>query len=333
MQMQLDKNDSFDRTLALSTDGDTIILAPGGSYDTYGAWVSESGNINVPSGVSIVATDATIELKAPTGISRVDHDLPILRCGSEVKIQGGTWRCNYNKNPGWYCQGIRFHGRYEIRDATIVGMSGSRASKTASGAVESFAISSEGATGGSVVSGVTVDQCKMDGPDDYVSGIYIGCTVPNLVESCVTDCTVNLGQWGQFAYASSESTRFVNCAGTAARFFYVDTGPSVNTKIINCRGAASYAAISLVNVPNVVVRREVVINGGTFTAPRFVEWWDQTPLPNMIGAVIAARAAFAGEWGATVDAVGGLVVLVELQLTQKVKVLVSARSQHPVIIE
>lgn len=281
---------SFDQILARCSPGDTISLAPGGVYETQGPWASPSGDINVPDNVTILAGTARIVLKPPAGITRPDRDLPILRCGTGVNIVGGIWDCNYAGCPGWFTQGIRFHGKFRISSATIVGMSGSRASGTPSGAVESFAISSQGDTGGSVVTECVVKDCKVDSSDDYVSGIYLGATVETSVTSLVQDCVVNLGLHGQFCYSNNQPTDFVRCTGEAARWWYNDTGPTRLANIVRCSGTGHYAAISCVATPG-GEHRTVLVSESSFCGTRMVEWWNQATEP-MTGGVICRECEF-----------------------------------------
>jgi hypothetical protein len=237
--------------------------------------VNETG-INCPNGVTIRAGTARIKLMPPpAGTYRPDWDLPILRCGFGCAIEGGIWDCNHAGCEGWFTQGIRFHGKFEIRHATIIGMRGAKESGTPAGAVESFAISSEGDTGGSFVGDCVVTDCKCDSPFDYVSGIFIGATVETDQESTVQGCRVDLGVHGQFAYSSNQPTLFEDCEGEAARFWYNDTGPTRGCRIINCHGTGHYAVISCVATPGGELR-EVKVNRGKFFGERAVEWWDQS---------------------------------------------------------
>jgi hypothetical protein len=310
--------------------GDVVVLEPG-EYETHGPWASSNGNINVASGVTIKAGSATILLVAPSGITRIDHDLPILRCGADVVIEGGTWDCNHMGNPGWFCQGIRFHGRFRLICATVIGMSGSRASGTPSGAVESFAVSSEGDTGGSMVERVTVKSCKSNDPDDYVSGIFLGTTgdVEGAEESIVRDCRVNLGAYGQFAYSSNGPTRFEGCTGTASRFWYNDTGDTFGARIISCSGVGNYAAISCVSTPGGTVR-QVHVQGGQFRFPRGVEWWDQSNEEAINGEVVALDVDFRCAHPASTAARTGSVTFARCMFPHGAQSSVAAGSILPV---
>lgn len=287
----------FDRALNLAQSGDTIILASGGNYTTKGAWYFATRNyISVPAGVKIIATGATIKLSGATtttgGVPRPDKDLPILWMGDGAEIVGGTWDADYASQGGWFAQGIRCFGKFTIKDCVIKGLSGSRASGTPSGQVESFAISSQENTGGSVVAGVTVKDCKVASASDYVSGIFIGSTIASTTQSIVANCSVDLGTYGQFAYSSNGPTLFSKCTGSAARFWYNDTGNSIGARIYACTGTAYYAALS--SVATVAgINREIWADGCTFTTPKLVEWWDQSGT-GMTGTVTVTNTTLSG---------------------------------------
>lgn len=302
---------SLDAALGTAEAGDEVVLMPGGVYRTRGPWAFEPpAYLSVPAGVTIRAGGATVRLVDPETrtvgaggglVDRPDHDLPILWCGAGVRIFGGTWDANQVAQRGWYGQGIRFFGRFEIRDARIIGMSGSRRSGTPSGAVESFGISSQGETSGSVVERVAVERCRVVEPnEDYVSGIYVGSTEAppaGAVPSRVRECEVDFGGRGQFAYSSDEATIFENCVGYASRFWYSDTSNSRGTRLMGCRGRGIYAAVSAVGsnpgqggATN--DHREIVMIGGEYDFPRAVEWWDQTRNKTLTGGVLAVDVTF-----------------------------------------
>ena len=201
----------FDEMCAIARGGDTIELEPGGEYPTAGAWAFPAPHyITLQSGVTLIASGARIVLRDPAistgGVIRPDKDLFILRAGADATVVGGLWDANYQGNPGWHCSGMRFYGRFTAKDLTIVGLCGSRQSQTPAGAVEVFAVSAEGNTGGSVVAGVSVKNCEISSPDSYVSGIFLGGTVKSDVRSTIRDCAVNLGKLGQFAYSANQPT-------------------------------------------------------------------------------------------------------------------------------
>jgi len=201
---------------------------------------------------------------------------------------------------------MRFHGQFRVCGAIICGMSGSRASGTPSGAVESFAISSEGDTGGSVVEEVTVRDCKSEHPDDYVSGIFMGATgdVATALESIVRNCVVRLGPHGQFAYSSNGPTLFRACAGEASRFWYNDTGHSYGVRLIGCTGRGNYAAVSCIATPGGEVRQVQVVDC-RFDFPRGIEWWDQAGSAGMSGGVVSAGSQFKCQYPAAISAKSG----------------------------
>ena len=200
----------FDAVCAVARDGDTIELEDGGEYPTAGAWTFPAPHYTLQPGVTLRAGNARIVLRDPVtqvnGVIRPDKDLFILRAGAGVTIIGGIWDANCKGNPGWFCSGMRFHGRFTVERSAIKGLRGSRQSGTPSGAVEVFAISAEGNTGGSLVRGVAVGDCEVVDPDSYVSGIFLGGTIPTPTPSTIKHCSVDLGERGQFAYSANYQT-------------------------------------------------------------------------------------------------------------------------------
>lgn len=322
----------FDDACRVARTGDVIELQPGGVYETAGCWAFPDF-VSLGSGVKLVATGATVRLTGPQrtahGVERPDHDLAVLWCGPGVEIVGGTFDGDWKMQGGWFPSGIRFFGRFSISGARITGLSGSRQSVTPSGSVEAFAISSEGDTGGSVVEAVTVDGCR-DDADSYVSGIYVGATVQTDDESVVTNCTVDLGEHGQFAYSSNQPTRFIGCTGMAARFFYNDTGPTRGTKIVNCSGSGSYAAFSLVAKPG-ATHRDVFVRGGRFDFPRAVEWWDQSG-GQMTGGVVCQDVDFRCDFRAAVSAPRGVLAFAGCRFPESATLAVQGTSPQPLTV-
>lgn len=328
-------HDSFDDALRAAKSGDVITLEPGREYTTRGAWAfHETGFISVPSGVTIIATGATITLKYPVtstnGNERPDRDLQLLWCGEEVVIEGGTWDAGGDAHPGWHCGGLRFHGRFEIRNAKIIGLSGSRNSGTPSGEVESFAISSKGQTAGSIVERVRVNLCKTWHPDDYVSGIFVGSTgkQKSSAPSLVVGCEVDLGEYGQFAYACNHDTRFKQCIGKASRGFYNDTGDTV-AQLDGCDIVGSYAGLSIVGSKTITTERTVVAYECRVTAPRLVEWFEQDAM--MSGSVILSGGWFSGQYATAIKGSHGGIILDQVRLPADAKHHLEPHSTPPVV--
>lgn len=252
--------------------GSEIVVEPGSVAVTRGTWAfPEHGYLTVASDVTLRMTGAELRLSADAVRTtnsqlRPERDLNVLWLGAGALVVGGRFDGRFADHPGWNVSGLRFYGRYHIEGAEIIGLSGNRSVK------ESFAISSEGATGGSVVRNVRVHSCN-ESADAYVSGIYVGGTTDNGSDSLVENCSVNLGWHGQFAYSSTYATRFRNCYGKAARYWYTDTGPG-RAVIENGSGELSYAIVSSVCTDN--QRREIRVIGGEYQCPlgRAIEWHD-----------------------------------------------------------
>lgn len=295
------KTGDLDRILKAMSEGDTVEL-DSGIYTTRGAWAfRERDHISLPNGCSIIARPDTIirlenaEIVDSSGKPREDRDLPILRAGAGTTIKGGVWDCNFEGHPGMYTQGIRFHGVFDIRDARIIGMSGTRAATNTVRPVESFAISSVGKTGGSSVAEVEVDACKTNDKNDYVSGIFVGSTEPSYVWSNVHDCRVNLGSVGQFGIACNGATKFERCTVRAMNGFYNDTGSTV-AELRDCELRGAYAAVGMVGVDK--TNRLVRLVNCNLIGERGVEWYEKSG--SMDGTIIAISCKIDAEWVAAI---------------------------------
>lgn len=325
----------FDDACRSAQAGDTILLEEGGVYETAGCWAAD-GFQSLRPGVTLEASGATVRLVSPErathGVERPDRDLILLTCGPGARIIGGTFDGNWQQQEEWFVSGIRFHGRFEVRGATIKGLAGSRSSGTPSGAVEVFAISAEGKTGGSIVQDVTVRDCRVDSPSDYVSGIYVGATEASDAWSKVERCNVQLGEHGQFAYASNGKVVFHGCTGNAARYWYNDTGDTDDCRIQSGLGTCSYAVVSAV-AKDAQGNRRIAIRGGEFTAPRLCEWWDQSPGFHLRGHVICSSVRWRGDFSfAVAAAANGALAAIDCDLGEH-RVIRSNTDIEPILLE
>lgn len=298
------------------TPGDQIEIETGAIAETLGAWAFEDlGHVSLAPKVTLVIQEGATLRLSPNAKRAPDKNPPatpfmhILYMGGGSAITGnGTLDCNGAAHPGITCSGPRALGRVTVHDVCIIGCSGKK-----SGA-EAFAFSAEGDTGGTIICGVSVVKCFCDGPDDYMSGIYVGGTVDNGVESFVTNCTVDLGTHGWFAYSSTFSTTFRECSGTAQRFWYTDTGAGMAT-IVDCEGSASYSAIGSVAIESGESRRVVVVSGSSFKAigdgARGVEWWNKGENAVNQGGVTFVFCTLEGfRWRAAVAATTGAITFI-----------------------
>jgi hypothetical protein len=312
--------------------GDQIVVLPGATALTRGSWAfPEFGWIGLADRVSLNLTGSILRLSPGAvlqtdGVERPSKDINLLWIGDGSSIKGGVLDANYHEFPGWSCGGVRAFGRCTLEKLTIMGLSGSR------GLQESFAFSAQGATGGTIISEVAVEKCKVDDADSYVSGIYVGATEDNGEESTVKNCNVYLGPRGQFAYSSTFDTLFINCYGDAMRFWYTDTGPGI-ARIESCKGVVSYSVIGSVATPydlDVVlakvsrVNRQIIVANSSFSAldlataekmfgpslnigARWVEWWNKSA--EGIGAVVIVNSTLTGfRWRSAVAAETGAVI-------------------------
>lgn len=288
------ESDDLDRALAAARSPGDVIELRAGVYPTRGNW-AHAGHVSLASGVRLVGAgvdDTIIQLSADAersaaGIRRPDRDLNVLWGGDDVAISDLTidghedlWRSE-NSIEEWYVSGLRFRGRYELRRVAIRRLRGSwTPAGTLSDAVEVFAVSSVGDTGGSVVEDVLVDTIPSD---SYVSGIYVGSTIATLRRSYVNRCSVRLGSQNQFAFSGNRSVLFRDCSGVGGAFgFYNDTGPTSDIVMDQCDLAGLWAAVSLIAKDSGGVRNGVRIAHSRLHGERGIEVWDKT------GAGVAA---------------------------------------------
>lgn len=316
MNITLQPSDAerLDAVLLSLRPSDALTLAPGGTFLTRGVWAFESRGLrSLPERCSVWAHGATVRfhpdaVRKTNGAVRRNRDLALFWCDPGCTIVGGTWDCS-SPWADWYPSGLRFFGRFTLRQPTVaeapgiggravrvLGGSGSRSVGT-----ESFLVSSEGATGGSVLDGI-VASAKCADEDAYVTGIYPGATIRSTERTTVTGCDVTLGKFGQAAFsASGAPVDFRACTGIAPRWFYVDTGDTVDSSIENCTGTGSYAFASIVGTGP--CRRELRISQCLMSGERAVEWYDTTPSADqMTGGVLVEDSEFEGHYLAAVAA-------------------------------
>lgn len=297
------------------TRGDRIEIESGAIAETLGVWdFPEYGYISLADGVTLVIQSGAVLRLSPNAIRTPKQNPPptpfmhILFMGAESSIEGeGTLDCNGASHPGVTCSGPRAFGRVTVSKVQIIGLSGKK-----SGA-EAFAFSAEGETGGSRIYDVSVEKCLCDGPEDYVSGIYMGGTVDNGRESIVERCKVDLGPHGWFAYSSTFATKFSWCTGTAQRFWYTDSGPGIAT-LVDCNGKASYSAIGSVAVSPGRNRRNIMVYGcgfeGIGDSARGVEWWNKPGASNDGGVTFDTCELVGFRWRTAVAADTGSIVFI-----------------------
>lgn len=322
----------LDRVLKMvRSPGDVIILGDNVTAATQGTWAFEAyGWISLADGVSLRGGhNSVIRFSSPVletrGQVRPAKDLNILWAGDGCSVSGLTFDCTAPE--GWNGGGLRFHGRFNVTDCVIKGLSGTI------GQQESFAISSTGDTSGTVVERVVVHECFTASPTSYVSGIYIGATSGDGGNQ-VFDCDVDLGPNGWFAYSSTRPTMFKDCTGSASRFWYTDTGDG-EAELQSCSGEVAYAAVSSVAVEGEPLRR-VLVRECHFTANgetvRAVEWWDKTGAKGQ-GHVVFDACEFGGfSHAAAIVADQGAVVFVHCSFLPGARNALSPGSFQPIFV-
>lgn len=273
----------LDSAFAAARTGDTIELGPG-THRTLGNYAAgpHRGWCQLTAGVRLVGagSDKTIirldpEARAATLAHRPDHDTNVLWGNVDIHISGITFDANYRELPDCHVGGLRFHGRYELEDLRITGLSGAwNDPRTRTREIEVFAVSSIGDTGGSRIERVTVNDVA---PSAYVSGIFLGSTKEVSGPSRVADCSVDLGNGNQFGFSANRNVAFWNCRSIGGRYgFYNDTGPTCDITLDQSELHGTHAAVSLIakapdgrRLPVRVLR--CALHGG-----RGVEVWDRT---------------------------------------------------------
>lgn len=322
----------FDRAALSAEDGDTIYINAGVVAETKGNWwfpnfLTLKAGVNLEgdpgAGLKFSAAPATTALSAP----RVAKDLNILWAGGRNKITGIKFDC-MPPLGGWNGGGLRFDNRYIVSGCEIVGLRGNWQDQ-----VEVFAISSQGDTCGS-----TVDQVKVHSvePNSYVSGIYIGGTVPpsdpNKV-SRVTNCSVDLGMGNQFGFSCTYKTKFIRCETKGGAYgLYTDTGHMI-AELFECDLRSSYAAISSTQAAAGTVIRQVYANKCKLISARGVEWFDKTPgKDRMVGGVCVTDSEIDAEYTVAVDGRTGAVVMADVELARPYKDAITQGSIYPVVM-
>lgn len=305
----------LDKVLKMArSPGDRIVLSPGLVTYTRGSWAfPEFGWIGLASGVDLLGSGSQVVLspeaiKETNGKVRPSKDINVLWAGVDTEVTNVRFDCNGASHPGWNCGGLRFHGKFAVRGCDITGLSGTLDQQ------EVFAISAQGETGGSNVASVRVFDCLVDRPASYISGIYIGASEPG-EDNLVSDCDVNLGANGWFAYSSTNRTLFHRCAGRAQRWWHTDTGNGA-ADIRECSGETTYAVISSVCTGGNPDRRIRVydskFNGGD---GRFVEWWDKDGSQD--GFVLFQNCGLSARYDVASDAKRGALVFTGCKLEHR----------------
>lgn len=296
MKILVENPTDFDRACAAAGSGDTIQLLANVTYLTRGSWAfpASAGWCHLASGVTLAGAPGAKLAFATDAIcnGRPANDINLLWGVGNNTINGPLVFDATPPRPGLNTNGLRFFGRYSISGIDIRGLRGSWSGPTC----EVFALSSTGATAGSVVRNVTVSEVAAN---SYVSGIYIGGITGTPDEdqlSVVTDSSVNLGADNQFAFSCSGRTNFARCSATGGKYgLYTDTGPMV-ALMTACDLVGSYAGISSVQAVSAAKPelRMVSFTGGTIRAPRVVEWWDKQAQPAMSGCVVLTDSQISG---------------------------------------
>jgi len=324
------KPGDLDRAMMMMRSPGDVILAQNGQFTTVGNWGFPDFR-SLAKGVSLNATGSRISFSAAYqgsagGVPRPAKDLNILWGAGDNTVIGGSWDCT--PPAGWFGGGLRFSGKFSLSGATVSGLKGDWAfSGPGFTGVEVFAVSGEGATGGSAV-----ENCKVLGvsPNAYVSGIYLGATEDNGIPSMVMNCDVDIRFDNQHAYAATYLTRFVDCKGRGGKYgFYTDTGACI-ARLQRCELQGSWAAISMVGVG--LVRRSVVAEECKLVGGRGVEWWDKTPgSASMDGGVMVSSCDIDAEYLAAVAAAKGSISFGENTYRQPVKTAVGSPGFKPFI--
>lgn len=300
MTITVETTDNLDAVLELALPGTVIVLKPGTHY-TRGNWVHRGwgyglDGLTIKSIGKATAYRARIALRDPlmewAGVPRKDKDVSPLWLGAGCRLEHLHIDGAAEENPGLNVTGLRFAGRFEVIGCDITGLRGDYQTK-----VESFVISSQGDTGGSIVSEVKAFGMV---PNSYVSGIFLGGTVPTTRRSSIDKCKVDLGGGNWFAYSANYVTDIWDCHGEGAEaFFHNDTGPTVDCSIQMCHGETSQAGVRLIGVDRTI--RELFVRDSSFKAPRGLVLW-QHGEERMTGTVAMTGCSFDGEYAATIIA-------------------------------
>jgi hypothetical protein len=334
MIISLAPTDDFDAALQFSKPGDVLELDSAARYTTRGNWAHpswgygyNSRTIRCRQGAVSLAERPTLALSdafmAPGGVYRPALDVNILWLGAGCTIADINFDCSLPASPSFRTGGLRFAGTYDLRRCGITGLRGSWAAK-----IEVFAVSSQGDTSGSIVEQVRVYSVT---PNSYVSGIFLGGTVPATSHARVLNCDVNLGGDNMFCYSANYDTRFSRCAGTGAQaWFHNDTGPTRNAVIEDCAGSASAAAFRLISVDGAI--RELTAIRCNISSPKGVVLW-QASGGVMEGSVVVRDSNMPGEYVVTAVAPRASTTFINCNFSPGAKVYYLTSGPKPAIFQ
>lgn len=279
--------EEFDEIFQNIRDGTRFILKPG-TYRTRGCW-------NFPQhGYSLLGANSEIlgEYGPDATILKLD-DNPVVDVGgspakyietlmagkgtasSACAIRSLTVDCA--TTTGLPVSGIHtFSGKTIIADVDVINVSGKWGGPEGFGILTNNSSIPDGEDGGHVVFRCRV---QVNGPDNYVTGIYVGSVArgqflrPSSVSDCFVTATDEEESRAHAAYSGNEYVRFTNCDMVGLnRFFFADTGNVGDIEITGCKGDYGYCCIDLpapVSDANpIAYRRRIRVSDSTFTNKR-----------------------------------------------------------------
>lgn len=251
-----------------------IILEPGHTYTTRGAWAFSTYNyIGIAAGVELVAEGCDIVLKDPV----IDPLRPWLEFpwlgGSGATIHDGVWRLEQpDKKQPMALSGFHSVGHCQILGATLYGITGSKGALFPEKEVFSVRQTDTGEAGLTIIEDFAVNSVENSDTDDcYNSGVF------PCMNAAVRGCKVNLPR-GQFGLSCVKPTEFSDNTITAARGFYTDYEADCRATLYVNTFNTTYAGVSFASKQQDPFprRREVIAINNTFNCGdgRFVEFFD-----------------------------------------------------------
>lgn len=292
MKITLYPSDDFDKALSLNREPGTEFVLTKGSYKTKGNWYYKD-YLTLAAGCKLYGEGSTLTLspdavRNPGGVVRPDRDLNVIWTNQNAHVENlvidGNEQLFNNADPSksWYVTcGIRGVGKNTFKGLTVQNVRGTlNGVNTLTPQIESFAISTYGPTGGSVIESCKVQQCP---ENSYVSSFTIGHTGTQLSQSVVTDCKIHVGNGNWYGYGVNQNVLISKSSITngCQNAVYNDTDNTEDVIIDECNFNNIDKLVSLIIVSNkpefrrnIKVKNTKIAYAGGLTK-HLVELWDK----------------------------------------------------------
>lgn len=291
MQVKLSPSDNFDLALSLNREpGTEFVLQKGGQYFTLGNWYYKNYKHLAPK-CKLYGEGARLSLspdavRSVSAIPRPDRDLNVLWTDEESLVSNltidGNEKAFQNVDPvkKWYITtGIRGFGKQYYSNVIVENIRGDfNPVGTLSSQIESFAFSTVGGEGGSVIKDCKVQNCP---ENSYISSFNIG-HVGNVLQSIVSNCSIDIGKNNWLAFGVNCKVLVKNCSAKGNRIaLYNDTLITDSVIVDKCSFEGIDKLISFVIPPGSNdPKKDIAIKNSQISysegsVKHLVELWDQ----------------------------------------------------------